>query len=114
MAQITVAITDGDRPTVVTTGGIDLESGKLFALGGDCDAVDVHIEGALDASEDGWADRAAEVRPAGVSVHFTLDIQLAGTGERELAHRFDDGARTAAAAIEGMRLVFERLSGGER
>jgi hypothetical protein len=83
-------------------------------VGGDCDSVEVHIEGALDASEDGWADRAAEVRPAGVSVHFTLDIPLAGTGERELAHRFDDGARTAAAAIEGMRLVFERLTGGER
>jgi hypothetical protein len=83
-------------------------------VGGDCDAVEVHIEGALDASESGWADRTAEVRPAGVSVHFTLDIPLAGTGERELARRFDDGARTAAAAIEGMRLVFERLTGGER
>ena len=83
-------------------------------VGGDCDAVEVHIEGALDASEDGWPDRTAEVRPAGVSVHFTLEIPLAGTGERELAMRFDDGARTAAAAIEGMRLVFERLSAGER
>jgi len=83
-------------------------------VGGDCDAVEVHIEGALDASEDGWPDRTAEVRPAGVSVHFTLEIPLAGTGERELALRFDDGARTAAAAIEGMRLVFERLSAGER
>ena len=83
-------------------------------VGGDCDAVEVHIEGALDASEDGWADRAAEVRPAGVSVHVTLEIQLAGTGERELAPRFADGARTAAAAIEGMRLVLERLNRGER
>lgn len=83
-------------------------------LGGDCDSVEVHIEGALDASEDGWADRAAEVRPAGVSVHFTLDIPLAGTDERELARRFDEAARTAAGAIEGMRVVFERLSAGER
>ena len=83
-------------------------------VGGDCDSVEVHIEGALDASEDGWADRAAEVRPAGVSVHFTYDVPLAGIGERELAHRFDDGARTAATAIEGMRRVFERLTGGER
>lgn len=83
-------------------------------VGGECDAVEVHIEGALDATEEGWADRAAEVRPAGVSVHFTLDIPLAGTGERELARRFDEGARTAAAAIEGMRMVFERLTGGER
>ncbi len=83
-------------------------------VGGDCDVIEVHMEGALDASEDGWADRTAEVRPAGVSVHFTLEIPLAGIGERELATRFGDGARTAAAAIEGMRLVFERLTAGER
>jgi hypothetical protein len=83
-------------------------------VGGVCDVVEVHIEGSLDASEDGWADRTAEVRPAGVSVHFTLEIPLAGTGERELSMRFDEGARTAAAAIEGMRLVFQRLSAGER
>ncbi len=83
-------------------------------VGGDCDVVEVHIEGALDASEEGWADRTAEVRPAGVSVHFTLEIPLAGTDERELARRFDEGVRTAAAAIEGMRQVFERLSAGER
>ena len=83
-------------------------------VGGVCDVVEVHIEGALDASEDGWADRTAEVRPAGVSVHFTLEIPLAGTGERELSMRFEDAAHTAAAAIEGMRLVFMRLSAGER
>ena len=83
-------------------------------VGGVCDVVEVHIEGALDASDDGWADRTAEVRPAGVSVHFTLEIPLAGTGERELSMRFDEGAHTAAAAIEGMRLVFQRLSAGER
>jgi hypothetical protein len=79
-----------------------------------CDAVEVHIEGALDASNEGWSGRTAEVRPAGVSVHFTFEIPLAGTGERELSSRFDEGARTAAAAIEGMRLVFQRLSAGER
>ncbi len=83
-------------------------------VGGACDVVEVHIEGALDASEDGWADRTAEVRPAGVSVHFTLEIPLAGVGERELSGRFDDAARTASAAIEGMRLVFQRMSAGER
>lgn len=83
-------------------------------VGGACDVIEVHMEGSLDASEDGWADRTAEVRPAGVSVHFTLEIPLAGIGERELAMRFDEGARTAAAAIEGMRLVFGRLSAGER
>lgn len=83
-------------------------------VGGVCDAVEVHIEGALDASGGGWADRTAEVRPAGVSIHLTIEIPLAGTGERELSARFDDGARTAAAAIEGMRLVFQRLSAGER
>jgi len=83
-------------------------------VGGDCDVIEVHMEGSLDASEDGWADRTAEVRPAGVSVHFTLEIPLAGIGERELAMRFSEGARTAAAAIEGMRLVFGRLTAGER
>lgn len=83
-------------------------------VGGACDAVEVHIEGALDASEDGWTGNTAEVRPAGVSVHLTFDIPLAGTGERELSSCFEDGAATAAAAIEGMRLVFQRFSAGER
>jgi len=83
-------------------------------VGGDCDAIEVHIEGALDATEDGWADRTAEVRPAGVSVHFTFDIPLHGTDERELARLFDEAARIASAAIEGMRAVFERLSAGEK
>lgn len=83
-------------------------------VGGACDVVEVHIEGALDASEGGWAERTAEVRPAGVSVHLTIEIPLAGISERELSARFDDAARTAAAAIEAMRLVFQRLSTGER
>ncbi len=81
-------------------------------VGSEADAVEVHIEGALDASQEGWADRTAQVRPAGVSVHFTFDIRLAGTGEPELAHIFSSGARTARRAIETMRRVFERLGGG--
>lgn len=72
------------------------------------DTVEVHIEGALDASDEGWADEAADVRPAGVSVHFSFEIPLAGTDERELGRIFVDGARTAADAIEAMRRVFER------
>ena len=83
-------------------------------VGQEADAVEVHIEGALDASEEGWADRTAQVRPAGVSVHFTFDIRLAGTGERELAHLFATGAATAARALEAMRLVFQRMGGGDR
>lgn len=75
--------------------------------GAQADAVEVHIEGALDASEEGWADEAASVRPAGVSVHFSFEIPLSGTGERELGHIFLAGARTAAAALEAMRRVFE-------
>ncbi|MFW6084687.1 MAG: hypothetical protein ACODAA_05685 [Gemmatimonadota bacterium] len=75
--------------------------------GAQADAVEVHIEGALDASEDGWADEAAAVRPAGVSVHFNFEIPLAGTGERELGRTFLAGARTAAEALEAMRRVFE-------
>lgn len=76
--------------------------------GGQADTVEVHIEGALDASEEGWADEAAGVRPAGVSVHFGFEIPLAGTGERELGRIFVAGARTAAEALEAMRGVFER------
>jgi len=77
-------------------------------VGKQADTVEVHIEGALDASEEGWADEAAGVRPAGVAVHFSFEIPLAGTGERELGHIFQAGARTAAEAIESMRRVFER------
>ncbi len=77
---------------------------------GEADTVEVHIEGALDASQEGWADEAAGVRPAGVSVHFSFEIPLAGTGEREFGHIFQAGARTAAAAIEAMRRVFERVA----
>lgn len=75
--------------------------------GAQADAVEVHIEGALDASEDGWADEAAAVRPAGVSVHFSFEIPLSGTGERELGRIFLAGARTAAEALEAMRRVFD-------
>jgi len=76
-------------------------------VGGEADAVEVHIEGALDASG-GWSETAAEVRPAGVSVHFTVDIGLAGVDERSLTQRFDHGANLAARALEQMRGVFDR------
>lgn len=78
-------------------------------VGRDADAVEVHIEGALDASEEGWADSAARVRPAGVSVHFAFDIPLLGADERELARAFDSGAQAAAHSLEAIRRVFERL-----
>ena len=77
--------------------------------GAEADAVEVHIEGALDASREGWADETANVRPAGASVHFSFEIPLAGIGERELGHIFLAAARTAAVAIESMRRVFERV-----
>jgi hypothetical protein len=74
--------------------------------GAGADVVEVHIEGALDAAE-GWSDAAAaDVRPAGVSIHFTYDIPLQGVGDRELARIFGAGARTAFLALEGMRRVF--------
>jgi hypothetical protein len=74
--------------------------------GAGADVVEVHIEGALDAAE-GWSDAAAaDVRPAGVSIHFTYDIPLEGVGDRELARIFGAGARTAFLALEGMRRVF--------
>ena len=74
--------------------------------GAGADVVEVHIEGALDAAA-GWSDAAAaDVRPAGVSIHFTYDIPLDGVGDRELARIFGAGARTAFLALEGMRRVF--------
>jgi len=69
------------------------------------DTVEVHIEGALDP-EAGWDNARESVRPAGVAVHFSFDIPLLGTGERELATIFQRGARVAAAAVESIRSVF--------
>lgn len=75
------------------------------AIGGEANAVEVHIEGALHPAG-GWSEPQDHVRPAGVSVHFGFEIPLAGTGERELAHLFARGARVAAAALEHMRDLF--------
>lgn len=74
-------------------------------IGADADSVEVHIEGAVDAGSD-WSDAASDVRPAGVSLYFSFDIPLEGTGERELARIFREGARTAGAALERVRDVF--------
>ncbi len=74
-------------------------------VGAASDTVEVHIEGALDPSG-GWIEGQDQVRPAGVAVHFSFDIPLAGTGERELATIFASGARVAAKALDGIREVF--------
>jgi hypothetical protein len=74
-------------------------------LGDASDSVGVRMEGMLDPGTD-WGESAAEVRPAGVSVHFTFDVPLVGTGERDLAEIFDVGARIAGEAMERMRIVF--------
>ena len=74
-------------------------------VGAVSDTVEVHIEGALDP-DGGWADPTENVRPAGVAVHFTFDIPLAGTGKRELAAIFARAADGARDAVEGMRSVF--------
>ena len=76
---------------------------KEIGLGSD--AVEVHIEGSLDPAG-GWTDPQEYVRPAGVSIHFTFDIPLAGTDERTLARVFGKGAATASRALERMRAVF--------
>lgn len=76
-------------------------------VGAGSDSVEVHIEGSLDP-EMGWEDPRESVRPAGVAVHFSFDIPLVGTGERELAGVLDRGASVAAAAVEGMRRVFRK------
>ena len=74
-------------------------------VGAVSDAVEVHIEGALDP-DGGWTDPKENVRPAGVAVHFTFDIPLVGTGKRELAEVFARAAEGARDAVEGMRSVF--------
>ncbi len=74
-------------------------------VGTGSDTVEVHIEGALDP-EGGWADPRENVKPAGVAVHFSFDIPLVDTGERELAGIFRRGAAVASEAIEGIRKVF--------
>jgi hypothetical protein len=76
-------------------------------VGIEADAVEVHIEGALDASGN-WSEAATEVRPAGVSVHFTVDVPLAGLDERTLAQKFDFAASVASGALERMRPIFDR------
>jgi len=76
-------------------------------VGAGSDSVEVHIEGSLDPDV-GWEDPRESVRPAGVAVHFSFDIALAGTGERELADVLDRGAAVAAQAIEGIRAVFRK------
>jgi len=79
-------------------------------VGASSDTVEVHIEGALDP-EGGWEDPRENVRPAGVAVHFSFDILLVGTGERELADVFQRGASVASEALEALRTVF-RGDGG--
>jgi len=76
-------------------------------VGAGSDSVEVHIEGSLDP-DSGWEDPRESVRPAGVAVHFSFDIPLVGTGERELAGVLDRGASVAAEAVEGMRRVFRK------
>lgn len=76
-------------------------------VGADADSVEVHIEGALDAAE-GWPDPAGTVRAAGVSVHFSFDIPLADTDERELGRVLATGAGVAARGLERMRDVFRQ------
>ncbi len=85
-------------------------TGLAQEIGTASDAVEVQIEGALDPAG-GWADPQETVRPAGVAIHFSFDIPLVGTGERELAGIFSRGSAVAAEAIERLRSVF-RGNGG--
>ena len=79
-------------------------------VGSSSDTVEVHIEGALDAS-DGWRDQQENVRPSGVAVHFSFEIPLVDTGGRRLDAVFSRAAVVAAKAVEGIRTVF-RGDGG--
>lgn len=80
-------------------------TGLAQEIGALSDAVEVHIEGALDPAG-GWAEPQESVRPAGIAIHFSFDIALAGTGERELATVFSRGSAVAAEAVERLRSVF--------
>ncbi len=80
-------------------------TGLAQEIGAASDTVEVHIEGALDPSG-GWTDPQENVRPAGVAIHFSFDIALAGTEERELMTIFNRGAAVAAEAVERLRSVF--------
>ncbi len=84
-------------------------TGLAQEIGTASDAVEVHIEGALDPAG-GWAEPQESVRPAGVAIHFTFDIPLVGTGERELATILSRGSAVAAEAVERLRSVF-RVNG---
>lgn len=86
-------------------------TGLAQEIGVASDAVEVHIEGALDPSG-GWTDPQENVRPAGVAIHFSFDIPLVGTEERELMTIFGRGAAVAAETLERLRSVF-RLNGDE-
>ena len=79
-------------------------------VGSSSDAVEVHIEGALESS-DGWRDRRETVRPAGVGVHFSFGVPLVDISERELTAVFIRSAAVAAKTVEGIRTVF-RGDGG--
>ena len=79
-------------------------------VGSNSDAVEVHIEGALESSDE-WTDRRGTVRPAGIAVHFSFGVPLVGISERELTAVFSRGATVAAKTVEGMRAVF-RGDGG--
>ena len=86
-------------------------TGLAQEIGAASDTVEVHIEGALDPSG-GWTDPQENVRPAGVAIHFSFDIPLVGTEERELMTIFARGAAVAAQSVESLRSVF-RMNGEE-
>jgi hypothetical protein len=79
-------------------------------VGSNSDAVEVHIEGALEASDE-WTDRQGTVRPAGVAVHFSFGVPLVDISERELTAVFSRGAAVAAKTVEEIRTVFRGDNG---
>ncbi len=74
------------------------------------DAVEVHIEGAVDPSN-AWDEGSDNVRPAGVAMHFSFDIPLQDCTARSLTAVFDRAAEAASAAGEAMRTVFREEAG---
>ncbi|MCE2422813.1 MAG: hypothetical protein J4G03_05840 [Gemmatimonadetes bacterium] len=72
--------------------------------------VEIHMERAMDSSE-GWSEGAHPMRAEGVSVHFCFEIMLEEDTLNEVVDVFQNAARVASSAVEGIREVFTGRGG---
>jgi hypothetical protein len=74
VAEVAVAVADGDRAAVVARGGVALEVGELFAAGGRRAAVFEHHAG---SGEELDVEIAVAVRVAiGMAVRVTVTMTI--------------------------------------